>query len=339
MLGAVLVAATLAAATVAGCSGDDEETTGNSATTGVEQAEPDAIDAGRAEVVDLDDLLVRKLEIAGQPDWMVGAFGSLWIKEDAGPVRRVDPRSGEEFARIQPPTFGEPACQGLGASSDAIWVCPRGGGRLVRIDPRSNSVAATVRIDKLANQGRLVEAAGKLWVLTGAGDQLRGIEGDSTVSSPIRLPGPCQDLAVDAEGMLLAACPQEDLLLRVDPDSGEVATEAELPGATSVTVRDDVWAAFDDGLAQLDPQTLETTAVYDVYPSYGGAIYATSDSVWVREEQGTFLTEIDPARQEIVRRIKASAYPSGGDVVAFDEYVWTTASDDSVALQLRIAGG
>ena len=327
------LAAALAFA-IAGCSddsGDEPETAGSPAE---EQALPEAIPVEGAPSADLEDRLVRKVSITGGPDWMVVAFDSLWVKRDTGVVNRIDPASGKVLAEIGTGRFKPPVCQGIGASDDAIWACPRDGS-LIRIDPRKDSIAATIEADKLLDQGRLVSAADHLWVLTDAGNELTGIDLKSNKpATTIALPAACVDVATDG-AVLWVTCPQDDLLLQIDAGAGEVTDELELAGAQNASVSDQVWVGFEGGVAQIDPDTLEVVAVYGVYPRLGGSIFATPDAVWVREEDEHFLTHIDPAAQEIVETIEAPKLPSGGDVVVVGDSVWATAYDDTTLVEVR----
>ena len=68
-------------------------------------------------------------------------------------------------------------------------------------------------------------------------------------------------------------------------------------------------------MAQLDADTLAVEAVYDVDPGQLGGVWAGPDLVWVRGDQRTFLTAIDPVRHRVVYQISADDLPSGGEVL------------------------
>lgn len=338
----------LATAALFGCGGGGDDASPSGAATtdtpaSAEQASlPEPVSAQGADRVDLSDHLLTKLTIAEGPDWMVSAFGSLWVKQDSGGVLRVDPETGKVIARIAPDSPGDPRpqghdCQGIGASEEAIWSCPREG-TMVRIDPGTNSITATIRIDKFADQGRIVSAAGRVWVLTDGGAKLTAIDPRAAeLAKTVALGGRCTDLAA-AGTTVWAMCGLEDRLLRIDAETGEVSDELALAGAAAASVSDHLWVAFEGGVAQIEPETLEVLAVYDVHPRYGGAIFASSDAVWVREEGGRFLTRIDPERQRIAETINAAALPSGGDVVQIEDSVWATAYDDATLVELQASG-
>jgi streptogramin lyase len=332
-----------ASALFAGCGDDSKEPTSTSDATTGESALPEAIPVAGAAEVDLEDRLVKKLKIPEEPDWMVAAFGSVWSLRGNGDVVRIDPESGKVDDTIANPFgFEPPLCQGIGASEDAIWACPAHGrppGDIIRIDPESNEVVSTLSTRKMPAQGRLVSSAEKLWLITDSGKQLTGV--DLRTEKPgaeLRLPGVCPQLAsqsANEDETLWAVCPAEDKLLRIDPGGGpEVTGEVELAGADNASVGEDVWVAFEGGVAQVDPESLQVLAVYELHARFGGAIHATDDEVWVREAEGHFLARIDPDQQQIVETIEAPDLPSGGDVVVIGDSVWATAYDQSTMVQL-----
>jgi streptogramin lyase len=327
----------------AGCGGDssdDPDATASDASTATATAtatasEPAPIPVAGAKKVSLDDRLLRQVTITDSPDWLVSAFDSLWVKRDNGVVDRVDPKRGKVVAEIETRPFKNPLCQGIGATDDAIWACPPGGGEIVRIDPDLEEVDATVKVDKLPDQGRLVSAAGHVWVLTDSGDELTGVDAETaTVSTTLALPSSCVDLAA-SETTVWATCPLDGKVLRIDAEAGAIDGELELPGATNAAVAADFWVGFEGGVAQVDPESLEVIAVYGLYPRYGGSIFAADGAVWVREEDKHFLSRIDPSEQRVVETIAAPDLTSGGDVVVIGDAVWATAFDDQTLVALR----
>jgi streptogramin lyase len=185
--------------------------------------------------------------------------------------------------------------------------------------------AAAVTIDKFPDQGRIVSAADRVWVLTDEGAKLTALdESSNSRSTTVPLPGRCADLAA-AGTTVWVMCPLEDRVLRFDARAGEVSDELELAGAANASVSDDLWVAFEGGVAQIDTTSLEVKAVYEVYPRYGGAILATPDTVWVRTEGRPFLTRIDPKSGQIVETFRSPEFASSGDVVPIGSSVWLTA--------------
>jgi streptogramin lyase len=333
--GRLLTLLAACALVVPGCGDDDDEPEAPPAATAEESTEsglPEPISAEGAESVHLDDRLVEQIELPAA-DRMVSAFESLWVKIDNGDVVRFDPESGKEIATI-PAGGAAELCQGFGASDDAIWSCPAKGS-ITRVDPESNSVVDEIRIDGLPEQGRLVSAADRLWVLTKSGAELTGLDlRTGKAAESIQLGGTCTDLAA-GDTTVWAMCPIDGLALRVDAEAAEVTGEVPLPDARTAAVGDDLWVGFEGGVAQVDPEALEVLAVYDLYPAYGGAIFATDDAVWVREEGNHFLARIDPEEEAITETIEAPQLPSGGDVVVIGDSVWATAYNDQALVEVR----
>jgi streptogramin lyase len=331
MLNRLHILAGIALATVVlfGCGGDNDK---KAASSTQKTKLPKTIRAAGAKRVDLSDVQGAKVSIP-HPDWMVPAFGSLWVKRDDMGVVRVNPKTGKVAARVDTGPVGH-VCQGIGASEEAVYSCPREG-EVVRIDPARNRVAATIEIDKLLVQGRLVSAAGRLWLVTAMGAKLTGI--DPRTNKPAKtykLPGRCTEL-VPSGNYLWVMCPDDDRVLRLDARTGKVAGKLALAGATTASLSDHLWVGFDRGVAEVDPRTLDVLTVYDVHPRDVGGISATSDAVWVREEGNRFLTRIDPRARRIAEIVDAPGIPSGGDVVQIGGSVWATAYDDHVLVEVR----
>jgi hypothetical protein len=118
-----------------------------------------------------------------------------------------------------------------------------------------------------------------------------------------------------------------------------VAPFTALPFITGVVLMlavDSAWVAFADGLAQVDPSTLEVDAVYGVNLGLYGEIWADSHDVWARTPGKEMLTHIDPRQHRFLETLTSSAYTSEGDVLVIGDSLWTTASDDGVLLKVKL---
>jgi len=204
--------------------------------------------------------------------------GSLWV-EDAAGVLRVDPVTGRVTARIGVRaallSFGEGALWGLGYLG--------GGGRLVRIDPRTNAVRT------------FPLPPGKTWGLAAG-------EGAVWIS---------------------VAMPPSAGLLRVDPATGRVAARVSgdhLFG--QVAVGDDaVWASDGAAVSRIDPRTDRVTATAPLLsplPASGpspvlngsGLLAAAPGAVWVTRAPDTHhasVLRIDPR----TGRVSGAGLPVG----------------------------
>lgn len=290
---------------------------------------PSAVDR-----IQLDEVEDRRVELSS-PDWLASGFGSLWVKRDDGAVVRVSPK-GRILATIDADIYQPPVCQGLGVTADAVWACATEG-TIIRIDPTSNKIAATIDVPKINEQGRLVSAGGHVWLLTGDGDRVTGIsEQTNKVGDPIELGTFCTETADRIEGSTLwVVCASEGVLLRVDLESRRVTGKVgDLPLATNVTVGDGVWVGFEKGLARVDPDSLEVSWLQESVSPI--RVHAVGDHVWVREEGGeAFLTRIDATTGQVGQVIASDDLTSGGDVMEIDGGVWASAYDDGTVVRLK----
>lgn len=316
-------------------SDEPSATSAEPSATSTEPPLPPAITTAGAERVKLSE---RQPLILGkyprEPDWLAVGFGSVWAQQSTGSVLRFSP-AGKLVATIDADIYRSPLCQGIGLSGDAVWACATNG-KIIRIDPDTNAVAAIVSAPKISGQGRLVSAAGQLWLLTGDGDELSGVSlADNSLGQPIKLGSYCTDLAVGDDESVWVICSSDGLLLRVDPEAGEITGRVALPNAINAAVAEHVWVVFDGGVAQVDRETLEVLAVYEIFPGLSGGVRASSTAVWIRSEGEPFLTHIDPNTGEVVETITAPGLTSGGDVIEMGDNVWASAYDDKRIVRLN----
>ena len=124
-------------------------------------------------------------------------------------------------------------------------------------------------------------------------------------------------------------------MLAVDVAAGKVTRRLQLTDPRAATIADDLWVTFADGLAQVDPVTLEVAAVYEVDLGLDGEIWADSHDVWARASGREMLTHLDPRQHRFLETLTSPTYRSAGDVLVVGDSLWTTASDDGVLLRVR----
>lgn len=320
--------------TVAATSTTTSAATTSVAPTTTTAALPEPITSEGAAVVTLADRELARFDILGGPDWLAQGFGSVWVKIDRGVVGRIDPANNSIQVEIP---VSDDLCQGIGASPEAIWSCSREPDQpthIIRIDPSANENTVTIEVGKTPDQGNLVYARGQIWVLNGAGDAIMGIDpATNSLGAPISLGTRCTDL--DAAGEVVwAVCPIDGLVVRIGAGDVVTASPAIFPNARQISVAYFVFVGFGAGIAQLDFESMEVVALYDVIPGPVGAILAVNDAVWVRRDVAPFLTRIDPVTQTVVETIEAEGPLSPGDMmIAFDS-LWTTAFNDNLLVRL-----
>ncbi len=284
----------------------------------------------------IEEIAAATLAVEYGPDFPAEGFGSLWVlapDRDSPAMVRVDPATNQEIARV--PLPGR-ACQGFAVGPDAVWACAIDGA--VRIDPQTNTVVSTVAYEGAAVFGRLAVGAGSVWAIGTDGfgpNTLMRIDMATESVTPIPLGHIVGTIAFGFDA-IWATAPADGLLLRVDPGTGEVTELTRgLPGPWNLSVGpDSIWLTLhgNDGdrpapgaptIARVDPAdgSIVAEIAADAPSGRLGGVWATADAVWVRAPDA-FLTEIDPATNEIVQSIAGP--PSSGDVTVAFGSVWAT---------------
>jgi YVTN family beta-propeller protein len=185
------------------------------------------------------------------------------------------------------------APSGLAAGAGAVWVSRRSDGAVVRIDPATNRVVATIPVGRAP--GAMTVAGGVVWVsLPEHG--LGRIDPASNRSTVVRVPGCCAGELAAGEGALWVANRGDDTLVRVDPATGRVAARILLPKTTE--------------------QRPHQVAVGD------GAVWVTSAA---RRGAANLLWRVDPASNQVTGTLDLGPTAAGGipnSVAAGDGAVW-----------------
>jgi hypothetical protein len=280
-------------------------------------------------VVTADAVQQQRWRLPGGPDWLAVDDAGVWIKRDDGTVDRIAPDTGQIDLTVELP--GE-LCQGLGTGLGSVWACA--GSDVVRLDPQTGEVTATLAVGKTHSQGHLVTAFDQLWVLTGDGSTLVGVDpgsGDPATIIPLGARG--TDLAVGEAGLWVVS-QLDGQVLRIDP-AGTVAVRATgLDRPIAVAVTDQVWVGATRETSRIDPDTGEVQVSAAIGTGPDGGLAIASDGIWVRNAE-RFLIRLDPDTAAPVAGVIADVESSGDVLVAFDS-VWTSAFDDAALFRLPI---
>lgn len=304
---------------------------------GAKSSAPSPTSPPMPEPVPIGDLAPVEITIQGDPDPLIVGFGSIWVMNDSGTVTRIDPTTAAIVAEIKVHGLDPEGCNSLGLGNASIWSCKEGD--LVRIDPATNVAEPPIHADKVWSQIRLVQAEGRIWVLTGDGTSLIGLDESSGESSdPIALPVPCTDLA-SAASRLYVVCEEAGRVLGVDLTSGTITADLSVPKPHHVSASaTDVWVEAGMGVLQLDPMTLDPRRTYPgIRVGLFGALRADDAGVWIRRID-PFLTRIDAASGAITAVVTAP-FEEGGDVVVDGDHLWASTLHDSVVVRLEVPAG
>jgi streptogramin lyase len=194
--------------------------------------------------------------------------GAVWAIGPSDPsaqggdsLYRIDPRTGEVIASV--PLGAGLAGWAAALGDDALWLASselyRGPARLVRIDTRTNQIAATIELDRPSRY--LAVGEGAVWVTTpvewdGPGSLVRIDPATNRVVATIDLGRGAGAVAVGG-GFVWVANRSHDTVTKIDPKSNKVVGKPIVvggePGDVAVGLGA-LWIAnFADGtLARID---------------------------------------------------------------------------------------
>lgn len=272
----------------------------------------------------LPDGIVAEIPVGEGPGYADVVDGSVWVgNHRSDTVMRIDPATNTVAATVAVP--GEPT--GITAGFGSIWTYVIGSNPGVRrIDVATEEVIASIPIDAPGGSYTgFVAGAGSMWVAPEGGRLYRIDPSDNTATDVRGLDTDCPGSLAFADGSLwhvpLCGAP---VVLRIDPDSGEVITKVEVPDASHA-----VWAGLDrvwtvsawGDLAEIDPGKNELVRSKSIGLA-AEQLRTGLDAVWVRVDDRT-LVSVDPSDLSIrdTYELPAAQIPGGGVTVSEDA-VW-----------------
>ncbi len=220
---------------------------------------------------------------------MAVAFRSLWVADcKERTVNRIDLKTAKITAVIATGIANPAGELNVVAGAGSIWVASDADGAVARIDPATDHVAASVRVDP--GTCYLSFGMGSLWAVSATRQSLQKI--DPATNGVIhrtalgREPG----FLVAGEGSVWVQEQGDGTVARIDPTTGEVS-----------------------GRVKVD-ETLKY-----------GDIDAGGGKIWLRTTAGQSFVVIDPASLAIKARVGQAA---GSGALRYTRAgVWTTAHD------------
>jgi len=269
--------------------------------------------------------ILAEIPVASIPGWetggggMVVAGGSVWIagyveQGDQAALLRVDPATNE-VADVVP--LGGDFAGDVAVDEHGVWVTvfARPSVQLVRLDPVT--LTEEMRTDLGADWAReILVVEGAVWVrVVAAGDELVG--------------------------------DRKRLLLRVDPETGQVVQRVEVPGGvTSVTTgAGAIWATAwkasqGNGLVRLDPLTGTT----EVLPSgsLDFLVEVGEGGLWGRGLDQTTgrlgIVRYEPITGRIDASVELGEHRNPIDLAVAPGSVWVATYEEGVTrVELRLA--
>lgn len=107
--------------------------------------------------------VTTRYDIAPGAAGVRAGFGGVWVtRPDADEVLRVDAASGQS---VSIHVGGRPRFLAIGAG--AVWVLG-GLGTVTRLDPATNAVMATIRLESPVDEGGIAVGGGRVWIRGGS---------------------------------------------------------------------------------------------------------------------------------------------------------------------------
>ena len=273
------------------------------------------MDAGRQdELVKVDprtDRVVGRVTVGHNVDLpLVAEDGSVWLARagqgrDRPELLRVDPRTLRVTATFPIPTTSGTIAWSVGtmvAAGGVVWVSDIES-RLLRVDPATGAVRE-IRADGEPLPLDLAVAGGWVWGTRGL--QLRQVDPrDGTVTRTVSNPElhnlmPANRLAGSAGGLWLQGSSTDgELLVRLDPSSGEPRATIALAPRSKVTVplvaAGDLVVAVqtERRLFLVDPATNSVRVGMNL-PKGRGGLAVGAGAVWVTDPARGRLLRIEP---------------------------------------------
>jgi virginiamycin B lyase len=261
-------------------------------------------------IADLGSRLQGTVAVGGEPEWITGGYGSIWVTNRAlNKVQRVDPDTDRPVAQG---TVIEP-CNGIVAAFGSIWTASCHGS-LVRLDPTTLRTTARIPTPIASNgEGQLAVGFGDVWVSGGEGMLERVDPATDRIVRRIPIPRRSNDI-VAAFDSIWVSNPGRDAVIRVDPRTNRVVGTIHV-GPTPRFMAAGGGALWtlnqEDGtVSRIDPNTGAVTSIRAESAGDGGCLAAGLGAVWLTVF-GAPLTRVDLAG----RRVTEQFLGAGGDCV------------------------
>ena len=201
----------------------------------------------------------------------------------------------------------------IAADDTAVWVHDGLAATLLRIDPKTNAIVATIHLGD--GRGGVALGLGAVWVVSSRAGLISRVDPQTnTVVATIPIEAeeePLENIAVSANALWLTDF-IDNTLIRIDPQTKQVVAKLpNNPGVGWVSFgAGSVWAcnhhSDTQGLMRLDPLTNQVQAQINPAGDKGfcGGVVALAQSVWTisflnDEPESVRVERIDPATNKV----------------------------------------
>jgi YVTN family beta-propeller protein len=303
--------------------------------------------------------IAERIPVGGRSAAIAVGDDAVWVAvftgNTSGDVVRIDPASAKVTARI-PGT----EASGLALGHDAVWVSDELRGRVTRIDPRSNTIVARVRVPQ--GPHGIAVGAGAVWVADMSGGGAFGpgrrtcclgsivrIDPHGNRTRVIPTGRETQRVAV-GYGSVWATNTGDGTVSRIDPRTNRVIETIHVAGCpVGITVgAGAVWVDHcnptdqdqQGKVTEIDPRSSRQTAQVAVGKEPNG-LAVVRGLIWVTNQQDDTITRIDPRTARIVDTLAEPTGPQrfapGPDALALGAGgVWISNNGDGTVTRVDL---
>jgi YVTN family beta-propeller protein len=215
------------------------------------------------------------------------------------------------------------------ATKDAVWVSNKPKGTISKLDPKTNTVTATVATGKQPCSG-IAYGFGSLWA-PNCGDKTVSRVDEKTEKVVATIPvGPANSeggITCSRDAVWMATGDAGDKVARIDPKRNRVVAEIEVPaGSHTVDYGDGaVWVTQSKGnlLTRIDAKSSRVTDRIVVGPQPRFLTFGEG-FVWTLNQGDGTVTKVDPKTRKVVATIACGIPGTGGEISAGGGAVWLT---------------
>jgi virginiamycin B lyase len=221
----------------------------------------------------------------------------------------------------------------LGVGFGSVWLSKSESAAVLRIDPASNSVVATIPVGPDPELGIGI-GLGSVWVADTRERSLRRIDPATNKvvrTYPVNISEePEGSIGVGAGSVWLLTNENgtdSGTLSRLDPATGKIIANIRVkPKSYGVVVADhSVWVSnwADASVMRIDARTNKVVADLPVHAS-PRFLAVGAGSIWVLSQGDGTLARIDPASNRVTATIEVGVPGPGGDLWVADGFVWVS---------------
>lgn len=274
------------------------------------------------------------LETPDKPSWLyfaqAGPAGNLYAPA-ADKVLKFDVRAGAKptdpmVVKAVDPIATKKPCGGAVNAFASLWVPSCGDGALLRLDPRTLKVKATIPAGAIETRGSVVASADSIWLIADNRQTIVRIDPDQdAVVAELRVPPGCGNM-ISAETSLWLTCPEQNKVLRINPITNLIDKRIDV-GAKPVSLvagQGSIWVLCgkEGKLDRIDPKTDKVVKTLDLsVPDTTGAMAFGEGYLWVTMT-GFPLTRIDISEVDKERVAQQFWGEGGGGILTSAGALW-----------------